>query len=73
MRCVMMRSESVGIETMILNFAGNFVCAMQVETFRELEGSSYATTMCIGNLRSAMQVDTEVFYSAKYRPGIIAG
>lgn len=42
-----MRSESVGIETMILNFAGNFVCAMQV--------------------------DTEVFYSAKYRPGIIAG
>jgi len=37
------------------NMLVSFVCAMQVETFRELEGSSYATTMCIGNLRSAME------------------
>ncbi len=37
------------------NILVSFVCAMQVEAFRELEGSSYATTMCIGNLRSAME------------------
>lgn len=37
------------------NMLVSFVCAMQVETFRELEGSAYATTMCIGNLRSAME------------------
>ena len=40
---------------MLANILVSFVCAMQVETFRELEGSSYATTMCIGNLRSAME------------------
>lgn len=30
-----------------------FVCAIQVESFRKLRGSPYATTMCTGNLRSA--------------------
>lgn len=30
-----------------------FVCAIQVESFRKLQGSPYATTMCTGNLRSA--------------------
>lgn len=37
------------------NMLVSFVCAMQVEAFREVEGNSYATTMCIGNLRSAME------------------
>ena len=32
-----------------------FVCAMQVESFRKIEGNAYATTMCIGNLRSGME------------------
>ena len=27
-------------------------CAMQVQTFRKVRGYSYASTMCIGNLRS---------------------
>ena len=40
---------------LLANMVVSFVCAMQVEAFRELEGSSYATTMCIGNLRSAME------------------
>lgn len=35
------------------NVIVSFVCAMQVEAFRKLEGSAYASTMCIGNLRSA--------------------
>ena len=30
----------------------SFVCAMQVQTFRKVGGYSYASTMCIGNLRS---------------------
>ena len=40
---------------LLANILVSFVCAMQVESFRELEGNSYATTMCIGNLRSAME------------------
>nr|WP_294678117.1 YoaK family protein [uncultured Blautia sp.] len=30
----------------------SFSCAMQVQTFRKMDGYSYASTMCIGNLRS---------------------
>lgn len=30
----------------------SFSCALQVQTFRKVEGNSYASTMCIGNLRS---------------------
>lgn len=32
----------------------SFACAMQVQTFRKVGGYSYASTMCIGNLRSGM-------------------
>ena len=39
----------------------SFACAMQVQTFRKVNGYSYASTMCIGNLRSA----TEMLY--RYR------
>ena len=34
--------------TMLVSFA----CAMQVQTFRKVNGYGYASTMCIGNLRS---------------------
>lgn len=30
----------------------SFACALQVQSFRKVEGYSYASTMCIGNLRS---------------------
>ena len=33
----------------------SFVCAMQVETFRKVRGSAFATTMCTGNLRSGTE------------------
>lgn len=33
----------------------SFVCAMQVQAFRKVHGYGYASTMCIGNLRSAME------------------
>ena len=33
----------------------SFVCAMQVQTFRKVNGYGYASTMCIGNLRSGTE------------------
>lgn len=42
----------------IANITISFVCAMQVQTFRKIKGNAYASTMCIGNLRSA----TEMLY-----------
>ena len=37
---------------MAVNILISFVCAMQVEAFRKVRGSAFATTMCTGNLRS---------------------
>jgi len=39
---------------MTANALVSFVCAMQVQTFRKVLDSPCASTMCIGNLRSAM-------------------
>ena len=57
----------------------SFSCAMQVQTFRKVSGYSYASTMCIGNLRSGTEAftsylhthDTEKFKKALYYFGII--
>ena len=38
----------IEIATIIVSFS----CAMQVQAFRKVNGYSYASTMCIGNLRS---------------------
>lgn len=38
---------------MIVTTIISFVCSMQVESFRKLHGSIFASTMCTGNLRSA--------------------
>ena len=60
------RQGILGVEILILALVGfipsaynmiaamlvSFACAMQVQTFRKVEGYSYASTMCIGNLRS---------------------
>ena len=37
---------------MLANILVSFACAMQVQTFRTVHGYGYASTMCIGNLRS---------------------
>lgn len=37
---------------MIATALVSFACAMQVQSFRKVAGYSYASTMCIGNLRS---------------------
>ena len=39
----------------MVNIIISFVCAMQVETFRKVRGSAFATTMCTGNLRSGTE------------------
>lgn len=61
----------VGFLPQSMNMAANilvsFVCAMQVEAFRKMKGSAYASTMCIGNLRSA----TEMLY--RYRHTKVKG
>lgn len=42
------------------NMLISFVCGLQVETFRSVNGNAIATTMCIGNLRSG------TFYLGQY-------
>ena len=40
----------------------SFTCAMQVQTFRKVRGHAYASTMCIGNLRSGTEALCEYFH-----------
>jgi len=39
----------------LANMLVSFSCAMQVQTFRIVRGYGYASTMCIGNLRSGTE------------------
>lgn len=39
----------------LANAMVSFSCAMQVQAFRKVDGFSFASTMCIGNLRSGME------------------
>lgn len=40
----------------ITNSLVSFVCSLQVQSFRKVNGNSIATTMCTGNLRSATEM-----------------
>ena len=40
---------------LLANAIVSFSCAMQVQTFRKVNGYAYASTMCIGNMRSGME------------------
>ena len=50
---------AVGLLPPALDMAANvlvsFACAMQVQSFRTVRGYGYASTMCIGNLRSGTE------------------
>ena len=46
---------------MIANIIVSFSCAMQVQTFRKVHGYGYASTMCIGNLRSGTESLSQYF------------
>ena len=40
---------------LLANALVSFACAMQVQAFRKVNGYAYASTMCIGNLRSGIE------------------
>ena len=54
---------------MIATVLVSFACAMQVQSFRKVNGFSYASTMCIGNLRSGTAALSA--YMRDRRPGQI--
>lgn len=49
----------VGFLPLELNLLANaivsFSCAMQVQAFRKVNGYAFASTMCIGNMRSGVE------------------
>ena len=47
--------------SMLANIMVSFSCAMQVQTFRKVHGYGYASTMCIGNLRSGTESLSQYF------------
>lgn len=51
---------------MIATVLVSFACAMQVQSFRKMNGFSYASTMCIGNLRSGTAALS--FYLREHKP-----
>ena len=57
--CEVLMLVVVGLIPVTLNEVANamvsFVCAMQVQAFRKLNGNAFASTMCIGNLRSGVE------------------
>ena len=50
---------AVGLIAQPMNLLANalvsFACAMQVQAFRKVDGYAFASTMCIGNLRSGVE------------------
>ena len=64
---------------LLANAIVSFSCAMQVQTFRKVNGYAYASTMCIGNMRSGTEAlcvyfhtrDREVLHKALTYFGVI--
>ena len=54
---------------LIANGIVSFACAMQVQTFRKVNGYGYASTMCIGNLRSGTE-SLSVFFRERERSAL---
>ena len=50
-----------GIDS-LANALVSFVCAMQVQTFHKVRGHTYASTMCIGNMRSGVEALCAYFH-----------
>lgn len=48
---------------LIANSLTSLACGIQVETFRKINGNGIATTMCIGNLRSATQSTIDYWHT----------
>lgn len=50
---------------LLANSLTSLACGIQVESFRKIHGSGIATTMCIGNLRSATQNLSDFLHTRK--------
>lgn len=48
----------------------SFSCAMQVQSFRRFHGRAYASTMCIGNLRSGME-SLSIYCNTKNKDALV--
>ena len=66
-------------QNLLANAIVSFSCAMQVQAFRKVNGYAFASTMCIGNLRSGMDSlvafghtrDKSLLYKALHYFGVI--
>ena len=66
-------------QNLLANAIVSFACAMQVQAFRKVNGYAFASTMCIGNLRSGMDSlvafghtrDKSLLYKALHYFGVI--
>ena len=47
----------------LANALVSFVCAFQVQTFHKVRGQAYASTMCIGNMRSGTEALHAYFHT----------
>ncbi len=59
---------------LLANSLISFACGIQVESFRKINGNGIATTMCIGNLRTATQAVCEYHYTkdkAAFERGVL--
>ena len=64
---------------LLANAMVSFACAMQVQTFRKVDSYAFASTMCIGNIRSGMEAlcayrqshNRQILYKAFHYFGII--
>lgn len=59
---------------LLANSLTSFVCGIQVESFRKINGNGVSTTMCIGNLRAATQALCDYRYQkdkASVKRGIL--
>ena len=45
--------------------AVSFICSLQVESFRKVNGNAFATTMCTGNLRSGTELLFRFFHTGE--------
>lgn len=54
---------------LITNTLVSFVCSLQVQSFRKVNGNSIATTMCTGNLRSGTELLFN-FFTTKNRENL---
>ena len=48
---------------LMANALVSFACAMQVQTFRKVNGYAFASTMCIGNMRSGTEALCAYFHT----------